>query len=36
MVEVLGGELDVAFKALNIKAVKTYEGNTHDKRWICG
>ncbi len=29
MIEILGGNLDVAFKELNIDAIKTYEGNTH-------
>lgn len=28
MKEILGGELDLAFKELEINAVKTYEGNT--------
>ncbi len=27
--EILGGDLDLAFKELNINAIKTYEGNTH-------
>lgn len=29
MKEILGGDLDLAFKELNINAIKTYEGNTH-------
>lgn len=29
MIEILGGNLDVAFNELNIDAIKTYEGNTH-------
>lgn len=29
MKEILGGELDLAFKELGINAVKTYEGNTN-------
>lgn len=29
MIEILGGKLDTALEALNIKAVKTYEGSTH-------
>ena len=29
MKEILGGELDLAFKELRINAIKTYEGDTH-------